>query len=87
MELQEEDVIKFYELLSRYDKLSPNIGIIGNRKKFERIVKQQLKSINYDAVYSDGKRKYTFLKDEIEYTYIHIRDTIDLRGYKFRKFI
>lgn len=88
MIFEEEDVIKFYELLKHYNKISPNIAIIGSKKKFNNYVKETLKNIDYDVVYKNEiGTKYTILKGDMEYTFIHVRDTIDLKGNYFRKFI
>lgn len=88
MRFEEEDIIKFYELLARYDETSPNIGIVGSKKKFDTYVKRALKNIKYTAVYkNEAGTKYTVLLGDVEYTFIHIRDTIDLKGYYFRKFV
>lgn len=90
--LTEEDIIKFYELLGRYDIKSPNVGIVGDHNKFRRFVKDIVKKYkdkkkDIRIICSDSGNKYTILVDDIEISYIKITTLHDLRGYKFRKYL
>ena len=90
MELTDRDAQIFYQLFIRYNPISPNIGIIGNSKKFEQYIKKVLaefKNTGARIIVSENKKVYRILINDIEYTYIHITDTTDLRGRTFKKFI
>lgn len=91
MKLSKEDIIKFYELLSRYDLTSPNIAVVGDKRKFNRQMKEVYKKFknkpNCKIIINENKTKYIILLGDIEITYIHIQQFSDMIGLKFRKFI
>ena len=90
MELNEEDVIKFYEFLSRRDLTSPNIGVVGTNKKFRNYIKNILnrfKKLDCRIMKNADGTVYRIMYNDIEYCYVHIRHTYDLRGWTFRKFV
>lgn len=87
MEINEEDVIKFYELQSRYDPIATNIAIVGNKARYKNYVKRYLEDYKGKVLMNIDKGITRIFINDVEYSLIHIRNTIDLRGYKFRKFI
>ena len=90
MELNEDDIIKFYELQSRYDPIAPNIAIVGKKERYKKFIKRYIEDFKKptDKIYLNFENGVCrIISDDIEYNFIHIRDLHDLRGYKFRKFI
>lgn len=90
MELNRNDIIKFYTLYSHYNPLSNNIGIIGDLKTFNDYIKKVDKSfekIKYNKFFNEDKTKYTIICDDIEYSYVMIQTTEDLKNLYFKKFI
>lgn len=90
MELNKDDIIKFYTLYSHYDVVSPNIGVIGDNKRFKQVVNAKcklLKKENKDIFTNMNNTKCTIIIDDIEQTYIQIQTTEDLQNRKFSKFI
>lgn len=88
--LTEEDIIKFYELFNRYDIKSPNVGIIGDTRKFKNYIDKVMKRYKgkkVRVICSDNGNRYTFIVDDIEVSYIKITSLHDLTGYKFRKYL
>ena len=92
MEITKIDIIKFYTLYQHYNKLSNNIGVIGDSNRFRTYIKTIIKSFGKDKnkitiISNINKTKYTIIQNNIEYTYILIRNTDDLEGLYFKKFI
>jgi len=90
MRLTKQDLINFYDLINHYNKSSPNVAVVGTEKEFKKKMKAILKSIKkYDCIiFSNTFRpKYTIFINNIEYSYIHIEKTDDMKGLYFRKFI
>lgn len=90
MELDKIDIIKFYILYRHYNPISNNIGIIGDTNRFKNYIKDILKALRKSrcrVISNEDKTKYTIIKDNIEYTYALIRNTDDLKGLYFKKFI
>lgn len=91
--LYEEDIIKFYELSSRISPISPNIGIIGDKKHFNLRVEEILTSSGLKKRKAEGVTVYrsigrlTIIVGDIETTYIQVETLQDLRGRYFKKFI
>lgn len=80
MEFKESDLYKFYELHNRINIKSRNVGIIGDTKRFKRVMKRIYKQHRENGVrimkFSD--RKYTFILNDVEYSYIQVENTQDL---------
>lgn len=91
MEITEHDIKMFYTLLTRYDKTSPNIGVVGSYEKCSRQLKEIINIYTKEhipvKINKDEGIYRVITKDGIETTYIRIRDINDLRGRTFRKFI
>lgn len=89
MEFTERDLIIFYELHNRINLKSRNIGVLGDSKKFKRIIKDIYKQHKEKGmqVLSVKDDKYIFIINDIEYSYIKIETLQDLRGRYFRKYI
>ena len=91
MEITENDIRMFYTLLSRYDKASPNIGIVGSYKKCNRQLEDILELCKREKLPIKINKEagiYRILTNEgLETTYIRIKTIDDLKGRTFRKFI
>ena len=88
MVLNENDLIKFYELRNRQIDTSPNIGVIGDTKTFKLKIKKALKNMEYDYIYTrNNGNTITVFTGGIETTYIHIETLRDLVGRNFRKYM
>lgn len=88
--LNKEDIQKFYLLLARLDITSPNIGVVGDFHRFERIIKYVItenKSKNIPTKLNSSRTKLTIFYDDEEISYIYISNPKDLVGRKFRKYI
>lgn len=89
--LNENDAKSFYTLLARYNKLSPNIAILGDTKRFKEYSQKLIKYCkknNLRLKINNTRDKITIIfNDEQILNYIQI-DTIDkMIGYYFRKYI
>ena len=93
MNLCQDDLIKFYELKNHYSEISPNIGIIDSKDRFEIRVKEILKDMKHNGVSYDSLRvskdgqQVTIFIGGIETTYIHIETLQDLQGRYFRYYM
>ena len=89
--LNTEDVIKFYSLLKCYNESAINIGIIGDKHKFEyqmRNILEALKNKSTKIIQNkEGTRVRILLTDDREFDYYHIQTLSDLGDLKFKKFI
>lgn len=86
-----DDIVKFYTLLQNYDETAINIGIVGDKERFDwqiRNILETLKKKNCRIIQNKEGTLYRVLfNDDIEIDYIHIKTTEDLANKKFRKFI
>lgn len=85
-----EDIVKFYQLLIRYNPASNNIGVV-EKDKFQRLfrlIKKEYKNKpNVRIILNTDKTKFTILENELETTYILIQKPEDMIGRFFRKYI
>ena len=88
MRLYKDDLIKFHELLEHYNKISPNIAVIGDKKTFKKVVKEVLQRLNFNVlVVNKAETKYTILIDDIEISYVHVETLEDLEGLYFSRYV
>lgn len=91
MPIDKDSIVMFYELLGRFDRTSPNIGVTGTKREFEAYIKKITKAIpknkGIKLIINPSRTKVTILQDDIEITYIHIENTDNMVGYKFKKYI
>ena len=89
MELNKNDLIKYWELKSHQKETSSNIGIIGDKKYFKKKMKVILKAIkHYDFMFANKElTKYTMINNGIETTYIQIEKLDDLGNTYFKKYM
>lgn len=93
--LNERDVKVFYELNSRLNPISRNIGVIGDDKKFKHKISllnkkyksSSKKAYNNIKIISNNTDVYRVIIQDLEYSYIKISSVNDLIGRTFRKFI
>lgn len=90
--LGDTDVINFYQLLNRFSLKSRNIGIIGDEKKYNKILKNIMKIYknkkNIKVIINEN-HKFSVIVGDIEYTYILIQNLQDdmFVNTKFRKYM
>lgn len=91
MKLNEDDVVKFYTFLQRYNEGSPNIGVTGKKSRFDNIIKvlykDYKKNKNAKIIINPQRTKITILEDGQEKSYVYIGNSDNMTGYKFRKYI
>ena len=90
MIFNEEDIMKFYQLLSRYDITAPNVGIVGTKEVFNRKIHDILNMHRKNRcriMVNEDRTLYRVIINDMEYCYIHIRQPQDLIGRRFRKFM
>ena len=88
MKLNEDDIKKFYALYIRYNTNCFNIGVVGDSRKFKKYTSNAIKQFKDSAdVIIKNDKIVRILDDDIEYCYIQIEDTDDLKGKYFRKFV
>lgn len=89
MYITEYDIRMFYELHSRYNTASPNIAVVGDGHKFEKIVKEVLKTCKSKSIrVIKGLNTLRIITaDDIEICYIRVETLNDLQGRYFKKFI
>jgi len=89
--LNRDDIIKFYELHSRLSPTSSNIGVVGNRHRFEILVRDLLKRYKKDKNVkiriNPLKTHINIIQNDVETNFIHIQDLNDLTGRFFRKYM
>lgn len=88
--LTERDAKVFYQLLYRYNKVSPNIAILGDSRRFREKISnltKYCKKNNIPIKLNINKTKLTVMYEDQIVNYIHIEKIDDLTGYYFRKFI
>lgn len=88
--LTEEDAIKFYEMLNRYNKLSPNIAVLGSYKRFKSVItklKLKCKLNRVPVKLNQDKTKLSIMYNDEVINYIHVELFQDMTGLCFRKFI
>lgn len=90
MEFEDDDVIKFYDLHNSFNLASFNIGVVGSDRKFRLYMRQVLdkfKKLNCRIIKNETGSLYRIIYGDVEYCYIHIQNSLDLRGRTFRKFV
>lgn len=89
--LNEEDAKNFYTLLARYNKLSSNVAILGDSKRFKEYTQKVIKYCkknNSKIIINQTRDKVTIIfNDEQIINYIHIQTIDKMTGYYFRKYI
>ena len=91
MEISEHDIKMFYTLFSHYNKLSPNIAVVGSIEKVQRQYKEIIEKCNKNhipvIVNKDKLIIRIITEDGIECNYIRVKEIDDLKSMTFRKFI
>lgn len=89
MYITENDIRMFYQLLHHYNTASPNIAVVGDNKKFNRIVQEMInlyKDTNARVI-KGIKTLRILTSEDIEISYIQVESVQDLTGLYFKKFI
>lgn len=77
--LPQATAMDFYLMLDYYDIKSPNIAVIGNPSKYKWVINNLIKQLKKekhaeDRVIKVSDKKYIFLRNGQESTFVHIDD-------------
>ena len=83
------DIFKFYTLYNHLSKVSPNIGIIANRKEFNKRINKVIDSLKdrTNIIIKKNKDEVRIIENGIETNYIRLDNITDLYNNYFRKYI
>lgn len=87
------DTVKFYSLLAKYNKVSANIGVIGNHNHFIDYInklQKECKRENLKFKINEDKTKFSIFYEDDIVNYIQIESLEklnSLHGIYFRRYV
>lgn len=91
-ELNNDDTLKFYTLLKYYNPNANNIAVLGDVKRFNKLIDTYMSEYQYNngaKVIKINDTKYCFIQNDMDITIVLIKtnEDLDKNRLKYRKFI